>query len=92
MIILKLEQWKEILGAVNSNEGDILKQIKDELENKDSSTYEDWKRNGFCINHKFDVEYDKFSLLYIAVVYGYLKVVKYLIDEKNSGEKLEEKK
>ncbi|WCR59755.1 MAG: Phosphocholine transferase AnkX [Wolbachia endosymbiont of Ctenocephalides felis wCfeF] len=86
------EQWKEILNAVNLNEGDILEQIKAKLQEQDKDVYEWWARENFDINHLFDtlvtldngLRYgEKLTLLHLAAKYGKLETVKYLIEEKN---------
>ncbi|WCR58339.1 hypothetical protein [Wolbachia endosymbiont of Ctenocephalides felis wCfeJ] len=54
---LTLEQWKEILNAVefNNNPGDVLEQIKAKLKEQCFDTYQKWKRKGFDVNHLFNV-------------------------------------
>ncbi|WP_143688784.1 ankyrin repeat domain-containing protein [Wolbachia endosymbiont of Laodelphax striatellus] len=88
--MLKLEQWKEILDAANSNKGDILEAIKEKLKKKDKDTYQVWERNDFDVNHPFSVLFDINSdqhyystLLNLAVANDHLKIVKYLVDNKN---------
>lgn len=82
-MILILEQWKEIL---NSNEGDILEAIKNELEEKYQAVCQEWKEKDFNVDHLFDVSFTifdnlKLTLLHIAAYNGHLEIVKHLIEK-----------
>ncbi|WP_349967099.1 ankyrin repeat domain-containing protein [Wolbachia endosymbiont of Armadillidium arcangelii] len=87
---LTSEQWKEILDAVNLNEGDILEAIKENLKEKHKDTYQEWEGKDFNVNHLFYVSctidkeqyHAKLALLHIAAFNGRLGTVKYLVDDK----------
>lgn len=82
---LTSEQWKEIL---NSNEGDIFEQIKENLKEKHESIYQEWEEKDFNVNYLFDVSLTigdqqlkhKLALLHIAAYNGRLDIVKYLVE------------
>ncbi|KAG8174681.1 hypothetical protein JTE90_027151 [Oedothorax gibbosus] len=52
---LTIEQWKEILNAVNANEGDILGQIKVKLLERYGDIHKGWEQKSFDVNHIFNV-------------------------------------
>ncbi|WP_265027119.1 ankyrin repeat domain-containing protein [Wolbachia endosymbiont (group A) of Bombylius major] len=96
-MILTLEQWKEIL---NSNESDILEQIKVKLKEQCKYMYQKWEQERFDINYQFDVLlpsiytlFDiKFTLLHLAAFNGntealqaLLKVEGIDVNEKNEN-------
>lgn len=86
---LKIEEWEEIIGAVNSSNGNLLEQIKKMLEEQNKGAYQQWEQKNFDINHQFgtlftkdDDTFDKkLSLLHIAAFTGNLDVVKALLEQ-----------
>lgn len=85
-MILTLEQWKGILTAVSQDECDILKAIKEKLNEKYGDTCQERE---FDANHLFDVsltinniQYNvKFPLLHIVARNGRLEIIKHLIEK-----------
>ncbi|WP_353273965.1 ankyrin repeat domain-containing protein [Wolbachia endosymbiont (group A) of Ennomos erosarius] len=83
------EQWKEILGAVNEEEGlskdNVIARIKEKLEVKDKNEYEKWENAGFSVNHLFQLTFcrkaEEYTLLYLAAKRGHTKIVKILIEK-----------
>ncbi|UXX40120.1 MULTISPECIES: ankyrin repeat domain-containing protein [unclassified Wolbachia] len=81
---------KKILSIVNRendlNGNNIVEKIKERIEKRDPSTYEEWKNESFDINYKFSVYdyYDKkgLTLLNVACLYNQENVVKALLEVK----------
>ncbi|NSX83602.1 hypothetical protein GOM44_04635, partial [Wolbachia endosymbiont of Atemnus politus] len=79
---LTYEQWVEIIRSVNSNEGDILEQIKKNLEEQDKGTSQEWEAKNFDINHLVHTGIFKTTLLHLAIEYKKEEIAKYLIKHK----------
>lgn len=88
-MVVKHEQRKEILGAVNKEEGlskdNAIARIKEKLEVKDKNEYEKWENAGFSVNHLFQLTFcrkaEEYILLYFAAKRGHTKIVKILIEK-----------
>lgn len=86
---LKIEEWEEVIGAVNSSNGNLLEQIKKMLEEQNKGAYQQWEQKNFDINHQFgtlftkdDDTFDKkLSLLHIAAFTGNLDMVRALLEQ-----------
>ncbi|WP_253302404.1 ankyrin repeat domain-containing protein [Wolbachia endosymbiont of Psylliodes chrysocephala] len=63
------EEWKKISSAVNDdkdlNKDNVIDKIKEELK-KYPEEYKKWEKVGFDVNHLFEVESDKCTLLHLA--------------------------
>ncbi|WCR57689.1 ankyrin repeat domain-containing protein [Wolbachia endosymbiont of Ctenocephalides felis wCfeJ] len=86
---LTLEQWEEILNAVefNNNPGDVLEQVKAKLKEQYFDTYKEWEQGGFNVNHLFNIRDGQIclehTLLHIAALNGHLDIIKCLVEQKN---------
>lgn len=82
-----MQEWKEILDSIqitnNLSKCDILEQIKEDSKSKAEylGTYKEWKRNNFDINHLFEIESAKLTLLHFIAINRHLEIVQYLISE-----------
>ena len=89
---MDFNQWDKIFSSIssqsNSSNSNIISRVKKGLKEQDKSVHKKWYQNQCEVNHLFIVtlishQIDvKISLLHIAAYTGYLKIVKYLIDEK----------
>lgn len=87
-MVIKHEEWKKILSAVNEKEDrskdNVIDKIKEELK-KYLEEYKKWEEVGFDVNYLFEIKddtliaYDRFTLLHLAAKNGHADVVNALI-------------
>lgn len=91
---MNYEQWKRMLSAVNEKEDlskdNVIDKIKEELK-KYPEEYKKWEEAGFDVDYLFKIKddiliaYDRFTLLHftllhLAALCGYEKIVNLLIE------------
>ncbi|AGJ98738.1 Ankyrin repeat domain protein [Wolbachia endosymbiont of Drosophila simulans wNo] len=79
-----LELFKHILSIVNRendlNGNNIVEKIQKQLQRRESSTYEEWRKENFDINYKFsNNNYKKLILLHVASLDNQENVVNALL-------------
>ncbi|WP_264328988.1 ankyrin repeat domain-containing protein [Wolbachia endosymbiont (group A) of Andrena hattorfiana] len=86
---MNYEQLKRMLSAVDKEEGlskdNVIDKIKEKLK-KYPEEYKKWEEAGFDVDYLFEIKddtliaYDRFTLLHLAVLCGYEKIVNLLIE------------
>ncbi|QWE33761.1 MULTISPECIES: ankyrin repeat domain-containing protein [unclassified Wolbachia] len=91
-----LELFKHILSIVNRendlNGNNIVEKIQKQLQRRESSTYEEWRKENFDINYKFsNNNYKKLILLHVASLDNQENVVNALLAVEGINVNLQDK-